>query len=267
MQQNTAHETPIEGRPGTLNLVGTAGAWASGFIASRRRLSAALVTLVVFLALYNNVINLLPQGVHDSLYVPLNLSVGLLLVLWARWCGLSWKDLGLSSASLQSGAIWGLLLGIALPSVLFLALVFPDPIPSLLDDPRLEGVTLAGLAYRGLVRIPLGTALFEEVALRGVLYGVWLKTSNLRSAVLGFSLLFALWHIVPTFNVMQDSEHFDRPEWILMGVLGGIMATLLGGLFFAWLRYRTGGIYGPFLTHWLINALAATAAFVATRYL
>ena len=52
-----------------------------------------LAPLGIFLALYNNLVNLLPQGLHDQLYVPMNLSIGLLLVLWARRCPLSWHDL------------------------------------------------------------------------------------------------------------------------------------------------------------------------------
>ncbi|MFQ5873757.1 MAG: lysostaphin resistance A-like protein, partial [Dehalococcoidia bacterium] len=214
---------------------------------------------------YNNLVNLLPEGLHNQLYVPLNLSVGLLLILWARRYLLSWEELGLSRGSLAPGAAWGLSIGIALPSILFLAPLLPDPASTILDDPRIEGVTAAGLAYRALVRIPLGTALFEEVAFRGVLYGTWLKTNGLRGAVLGSALLFGLWHITPTFNVLRDSDRLDGPGLLAAGVVGAVALTFLGGLFFAWLRHRTGGVYGPILAHWLINAIAAVAAFVGTR--
>ncbi|MFQ5934359.1 MAG: lysostaphin resistance A-like protein [Dehalococcoidia bacterium] len=236
---------------------------ASGALPGPRRLARLLVPLIVSLVLYNNLINLLPRDAHDQPYVPLNLLAGLLLLLLARGYGLSWRDVGLSRTSIPSGLRWGLLLGVGLPSLLFLALLLPDPISSLMEDPRLEGLTLAGLAYRTLIRIPLGTALFEEMAFRGVLFGTWAKVASLRSAVVGSSLLFGLWHITPTFNALRTGDRVEEPALLLVSILAAVVVTFLGGLFFAWLRLRTGGIYGPVLTHWLINALAATAAFIA----
>ena len=224
-----------------------------------------VVTLGLFLVLYNNLVGLLPEDIRDLIYVPLNLGVGFLLVLWVRRRGVSYQEMGFSREALHSGVRWGLLLGIALPAPLFLALVLPDSVSSLLEDKRLEGVGAAGLAYTTLVRIPLGTALFEEVAFRGLLYGVWAKAYGMRSAILGSSLLFGLWHVRPTLELLEENDRLSEPALMALGVLGGVAATFLGGLFFAWIRWRTRGVYGPVLTHWPVNALAATAAFLALR--
>ena len=238
--------TPVE--------LGTAG-WAG--------VSPALVALVLALALYGNLINLVPESLHRVLYVPLNLAVGAALVAWARSRGLGWEPLGLSSGSWPTGVRWGLLLGVLLPSPLFLALVLPEPIGSLLDDPRMVGVGTAGLAYLMLVRIPLGTALFEEVLFRGVLYGSWEKTYGAHGAIVGSSAVFGVWHVTATLELLRSSERVGSPVVLGLAVAGGVVATFVGGLFFVWIRRRTGGIYGPFLAHWLVNSLAALAAFLA----
>ena len=54
---------------------------------------------------------------------------------------------------------------------------------------------------------------------------------------------------------------------LALAIIGGVLAAFLGGLFLGWLRLRTGAIYGPALTHWLINALGALAAFLVARHL
>ena len=221
--------------------------------------------IAVLLVLYNNPIKLLAQPLQDQLFVPANLVLIALLVLWVRHQGFSWRDLGLSADRMGSALKWGLGLGLALPAPIFLVLALPESVGSL-EDPRIGGdVSGADLAYLTLVRIPLGTALFEEVAFRGVLYGVWARDAGVRRALIGSTIAFALWHVRPTVELMDSTEVFPNLFLLALGVLGGVLATVLGGLFFAWLRLRTGAIYGPALTHWLINALGALAAFLYAR--
>ena len=191
--------------------------------------------------------------------------MGVALVAWARSQGVSWQALGLSGRSFQTEVRWGLVFGAALAAPLFLALALPEPVSSLLDDPRMAGVGAAGLAYVTLVRIPLGTALFEEVAFRGVLYGSLATIRGPESAILVSSAVFGLWHVTATLELLQGSERLSAPGLLALGVIGGVVATFLGGLFFGWLRRRTGGVYGPFFTHWLVNSLAALAAYLAHR--
>ncbi len=88
------------------------------------------------------------------------------------------------------------------------------------------------MAYQTLLRIPLGTALLEEVAFRGVLFGVWLETAGARRALIGSSVAFALWHIAPTVELLEGSELFGSWFVLALGVLGGVFAAFLGGLFF-----------------------------------
>ncbi len=229
-----------------------------------RLLADPVLIAAVVLALYNNLVNLLPQHLHDQVYVPLNLVAGLLLVAWARRCGASWTGMGFSPAKVGSALRWGLGVGVLLPSPLFLALVLPTAVGSLGEARELDSATWPGLAYQTLVRIPLGTALFEEVAFRGVLYGLWARRSSPSRALVVSSVVFGIWHVTATLELLQGSDIFSS-GLLVPAVLGGVFATFLGGLLFGWLRQRCGSVYAPVLAHWLINALAAVAAFLAVR--
>jgi membrane protease YdiL (CAAX protease family) len=217
------------------------------------------------LVVYNNLINLLPQPLHNLIFVPVNLAALSLLLLWCGHRGLSLAELGFSTGRVGDALRWGLGVGLGLPAPVFLALVLPESIGSLADIRDFSGLSTADLAYQALVRIPLGTALFEEAAFRGVLHGAWMKAAGLRHAVIGSSVAFGLWHVTPTLELLSGSELFPNYALLALGVAGGVLATVVGGLFFAWLRLRTGAIYGPTLAHWLINALGAVAAFLVAR--
>ena len=214
---------------------------------------------------YNNLINLLPEATHERIYVPLNVGVGSMLVMWARFRDLSWSDLGLSPRHQGRAVLGAALLGIALPSVLFLGLLLPDPVSFLPQVGERQDMSWRGLAYQTLVRIPFGTALFEEVAFRGVLYAVSTASLGLGRGTLATSVAFGLWHVTPTYELLKDSPLLGTPLLLGLGITGGVLATAVGGMFFAWLRQRSGSVYAPALTHWLINSVAATAAFVSSR--
>jgi membrane protease YdiL (CAAX protease family) len=228
-------------------------------------LKSLALAIAVLLTLYNNLINLLPQALHDQVFVPVNLAALVVLMAWARWRGLSWEELGFATERVRVGLKWGLGLGLALPTPLFIGLVLPESLGAMADPRDYSNVSTVALAYQALFRIPLGTALFEEAAFRGVLFGAWVREAGTRAAVIGSSLAFGLWHITPTWELMSGSGFFPNAALLWLAIAGGVLATVVGGLFFAWLRLRTGAVYGPVLTHWLVNALGAVASFTVGR--
>ena len=58
--------------------------------------------------------------------------------------------------------------------------------------------------FRGLVEIPIGTAVYEEVVFRGVILGLALRRLPPLPATLVTSALFGLWHVLPS---LRDREH------------------------------------------------------------
>lgn len=194
-------------------------------------------------------------------YVPVNLLAVAALVLVALRMGLELPDLGLDRGGITSGLRWGAAASLIAAAVLALAAAIPGLRP-LFDDARTMGIGPGLLAYRALVRIPLGTVLLEEVAFRGVLFGAWQRWSGPRRAAVGSSLVFGLWHVRPAIDLLAENDlASDGPERAL-AVAGAVAATVIAGLVFCWLRSRSGSLLAPYLAHVGINSFATLAAFV-----
>jgi hypothetical protein len=102
----------------------------------------------------------------------LNLGLAAVLLLIATGpFGLDARAIGLKGG-IAGGAAAGAAIGAALTLPLFVGAAAPATAARLADR-RVAGLCGRRLAYQVLVRIPLGTALVEEVAFRGVLLAAW----------------------------------------------------------------------------------------------
>lgn len=221
---------------------------------------ATAVVLAVLLVAYNTALNLV--GVPDAAYVPANAALAVVLLLLGWGGGLGRVDLGLSG--LGPGLRWGGGIVAAIAIGLAIALAVPALRP-LLADQRVAGITTATLAFRVLVRIPIGTALLEEVAFRGVLHGLLADARGLLWAVVGSAAAFGLWHIGPALELVRANRFGWGPGITALFVIGAVVGTAAGGVVLSWLRIRTGGIVGPLVVHASANSLATLAAFWAQR--
>lgn len=212
--------------------------------------------LSALLLLYSNLTSLFEAERREEFLLYSNLGLLSLLLLWARWAGFTLPELGLAGAQARASAFWGIALGLvlALPPAAFIALApFVTGEPVQAGD--INGLSGSEMALRLAFRIPVGTALFEEVAFRGVLYASWLRATDLRRTVLGTGVVFALWHVVITFKSVAESEVVEAAPLIALGYLGSLLGLFVGGAAFALLRWRTGGVAGPFFFHWIVVAL------------
>ena len=221
----------------------------TGFVVA---LSAALVT-------YSSTAQLIPE--FNALYVPLSLTAAVLLGFLAFKVGLGPADLGLEPATLRKGLSWGLKVAAIVAVALAIAVAVP-PLHPLLDDARVEGIGPGLLAYRALIRIPLGTALFEEFAFRGVLFGAWARiTSPLRAAA-GSSLVFGLWHVRPTIDVLDANRLAVSSAARVAALAAAVLLTATAGYLFCLMRIHSRSLLAPFIAHTAINSLAILAAFI-----
>ena len=222
------------------------------------------LALTLAAVVYSNVTNLLPQGLHDVTYVPLNLAAGAAVALAAWWwLRLDRQSLGLPKGAVLTGLKWGTAAGLAIAAPLYVALAVPAARDVLGGDARAQELTVAALLYATVVRIPLGTALFEEWIFRGVLYGAWLRSAGPRAAWLVPSAAFGLWHIVPSLELSDANWPDAQVAIVALFVAGSIVATAAAGLLFTALRVRSGGVIAPVVAHGLINSLALLAAWLA----
>jgi uncharacterized protein len=203
--------------------------------------------------------------VPAALYVPVNLATAALLVAIGRTAGLNARELGLS----RTTAHRGLVVGVVLAAVVVAAIAVGAALPltrGWFEDERVADVDrLAELAYQALVRIPLGTALLEEFAFRGVLLALFARLGPIGLAVAFSSALFGLWHIRPTLGALAAND-LASSVWSQAGaVTGAVLVTFLGGCVFCALRLRAGSLLAPLVVHASTNSAATAAAYTVLR--
>ncbi|MFP4233595.1 MAG: CPBP family intramembrane glutamic endopeptidase [Nitriliruptoraceae bacterium] len=200
--------------------------------------------------------------IGDPGYTARNLLLTITLLVVARGAGLAPAELGLERDRVYDGLRWGGGAAAVIAVVLVAGVLLADALPgvaTLLDDERaqLEGSALVSAA---LVRIPVGTAAFEETLFRGVLLAVFLRGTSLGRAALGTSALFGLWHVAPTAVSLElNGVVASSPEGIA-AIAGAVAVTTVAGLGFTWLKVRSGSLLAPVLAHWATNAFGLLAA-------
>lgn len=195
-------------------------------------------------------------------YVPANLGVGALAVAIAADRGVSARELGLARNDVPRGLRLGGALALGVVAIVALAAALPGT-RGFFEDQRVAGIDGPGeLAYEALVRIPIGTALFEEVAFRGVLLALLARRLPVGAAVAASSVLFGLWHIRPTLSALETNDLAESGIEQAAAVAGAVVATTVAGVLFCVLRLRSGSLVAPVLVHATINASALTAAYL-----
>jgi membrane protease YdiL (CAAX protease family) len=219
----------------------------------------------VALLAYNNALSLAvgPGDGPGLIRVWLNAALLALLLAGGLIRGYSLEDLGLAPASLARGFAAGFGAGLALAVV---PVAFIVVSPFITGEPvQNEGITsLTGpaLALRLGLRVPLGTAFFEEAAFRGVLYAAARRAGGDRTAFIWTALVFALWHTAITTMTVAESGIVESRALVALGVTVSLAALFAGGLIFAWLRWRTGAIGAAAGLHWSVVAAMTIAVWV-----
>lgn len=224
--------------------------------------SFELLALAV-LFLWNLTANLVAP---DAAAWVVTISGVLMLLLIAHRSGTGWNRLGLAVDDLRSGARYGLV-AVAVVTAAIIAVALIPSSRDLLGDDRFIGITTGEMLLEVLIRIPLVTALGEEVAFRGVLLGLLLVWySPFRAAVLS-SALFGLWHVLPGVDALETTTAAQLGTGFLgaASVAGQVFVTGFAGMVFAWLRLRSGSLVAPVLAHWGLNAAAYTAGWLIVR--
>ncbi|NQV07375.1 CPBP family intramembrane metalloprotease [bacterium] len=193
-------------------------------------------------------------------YVPVNIAAAAMLVAGARITGSTAESLGLSGASLGRGIRLGLITGAAALAVVAIGALVPLT-RTMFEDSRAADIGGAGLAYQMLVRIPIGTALFEELAFRGVLLDQGRRLLGRTGGTALAAILFGLWHILPARSVTTGNEAAGSiPDALVLA--GAVAATALAGWAFTILRDRSGSLAEPVIVHAALNTSAFMAAWL-----
>jgi hypothetical protein len=131
------------------------------------------------------------------------------------------------------------------------------------DDRRLSDVGHAEAVCHVALRIPLATALAEELLFRGALLALLRRRAAGGRGGLWTSLLFGAWHVLPTIDHCQGNAASalvaDVGRGRRLAVLTAMLSTTGAGGVFAWLRLRSHSVLAPVLAHAAVNMSAYLA--------
>jgi uncharacterized protein len=221
-----------------------------------RRGVAAELAAIGCVAAYNIIVT----RIHRRARLPANLGAAVALAAFARMSGVSSSELGLSRANVGRGTRIGLVAAAPLAAASAAAVANPR-IRRLVADEKITGTSVGDAVFETLVRIPLETALAEEVIFRGVLLALGSRNRSRGWAIATSSVVFGLWHVVPSLGAPARGAN-GRPDPRVTASAAAVVATTaVAGAGFAWLRLRAGSVLAPSLAHAALNM----AAFAGVR--
>ena len=225
---------------------------------SSRRLSigAVLAVLGAHNLIQNSVLN-------EEGYVTGNLVVSAALVAIGRRSGASWSELGLCSENPNAELRFGGAIATFAASGAIGAVSHPRTREAIRDH-RWIDASPGAIWRRSLVRFPIGTAMFEEIAFRGVLPAV--IGGDKRNADALSAAVFATWHLIPTARLQRASLSGWPLHRLVAAAIGGSIAAGAAGLALSWVRRRTGSLLAPWLVHASVNTTTYLAGVVQSRF-
>jgi uncharacterized protein len=205
-------------------------------------------------------------AVHRVLPAPadaaLNLATAAGLTAFAGRAGCSPADLGIRAEDLASGLCTGLCAAAVAAAGVAVGASLPST-RQLFVDRRVTDVSRPEAVYHLALRIPLATALAEELLFRGALLALLRQRRPPVTAVLCTSLLFGAWHVLPTIDHYRGNPASalvaDAGTGQRLAVLATMLSTTGAGGVFAWLRLRSRSVLAPVLAHAAVNMSAYLA--------
>lgn len=225
-----------------------------------------LVAILVLVGYANIIANEVLEASWD---IPFNLGVLAVALLIARRAGTTWTSMGLR----PDRAKRGLKVGGAVIGIIVVGMAVAIAIPAtreLFRDERIIDNSVPWVLFQAFVRIPFATALYEEVLFRGIVFGMLVRRRSPLVAGVVTSLLFGLWHVLPTIQTLDTNpggDMFTGAIGITAAVLGTIAGTAVAGLGFLWIRLFANSTYASVLAHIGTNSVAMLGSLLVVHLL
>lgn len=158
--------------------------------------------------------------------------------------------------------VWGLAT-VLLICIAGAVMLSREDLRSRLADPRLASLSTREAFSQIFIRIPVFTALIEEIFFRGVLHAALMALYPAEVAIWLGAGLFGLWHIGPGVDQARAGKKSLGDSALHTAVT--VVATTAAGVFLVWLRIETGSIWAPAAVHAAINMTLALFARIAAR--
>jgi membrane protease YdiL (CAAX protease family) len=211
----------------------------------------------IVLAGFNNLAGAQPW--HRRWYPAVNALAATATLAAAAASGLTATDLGLRRDRLRAGLRLGSAAAAPVVAAFGLAALTPATRP-LLNDQRIVGLDRRELAYQVLLRIPVGTVAWEEIAFRGVLRAALRRVMDEPAATVVGSAMFGLWHIRPTAEALAVNRLAAGRGARIFAVTAVAAGTAGAGAVLSLLRERSGSLAAPILLHLAVNCAGLLAS-------
>ena len=229
--------------------------------ARRAKDVAFAVVACTVLTWYNNVAG--RTSWHRRWYPAVNAGATAITLAAAAANGLTADELGLRRSRLRAGLRLGVTA--SAPIAAAFALAPFTPARTLLHDQRVAGLNRRQLAYQVLLRIPVGTVCWEEVAFRAVLPAALHRVLPRRAATTTACVLFGLWHVRPTAEALTGNRLATGRSARVAAVGAVVAATSAAGAFLSYLCERSGSLAAPVMVHLTANCAGPLASAVNSR--
>jgi membrane protease YdiL (CAAX protease family) len=196
--------------------------------------------------------------------IPVGLGAAAAVVALARRAGATWDDMALGRRRVGSGLRWGLAVAVPAAAVAAVAAAVPGP-RRVVAQRRAVLAPRARFLAHVLLRVPLATALAEEVVFRAGLAALLRRRRSRRGGELAAAALFGLWHVLPTLDEPGVRRASGPGRAAAAGV--SVVTTFVAGLGFARLRDVSGSLVAPVLAHAGINEGSLIGGRLAARRL
>ncbi len=227
---------------------------------SRRADLAFAAAAFAALTWYNNVAG--RHSWHRRWYPAVNAAAAATALATATASGLTPADVGLGRNQLPAGLKLGSAAAAPLVAAFAIAALTPATRP-LLHDQRVAVLDRRQLAYHVLLRIPVGTVAWEEIAFRGVLQAALRRVLTEPAATAAASVTFGLWHIRPTADALAANRLAAARTARIAAVTAVAGGTSAAGALLSALRNRSGSLAAPILLHLAANCGGALASALA----
>lgn len=222
---------------------------------------------IIALALYANVIS--NEILGEFWHIPFQLGILAIALIIARRAGTTWTSMGLRKDRLSRGAkVGGAVIGVIAVGIL-VGIAIPAT-RELFRDEKIVDASIGWVLFQAFVRIPIATALYEEVLFRGIVFGMLARRYTPLAAGVATSLLFGFWHILPTLDTIDTSPAGDLfTGWvgIAVAIVGSIVGTGLAGIGFLLVRLYANSTLAAVLAHIGTNSVAMLGALAVIHWL
>jgi uncharacterized protein len=176
----------------------------------------------------------------------------LIVAAAARWCRVTWAEMGVHRANLIRSALVGAATALLIVVLALAVLHLGTAVGAGVTYGPIRGETLPALLFHALLALPMLTALPEELAFRGLLLGLLKRRLSSWRASLLMSAAFVAWHGVAEVQTLAQTNF--TPGLVVPAAIVSVLALFAGGLLFAFLRLRTGNLAAAFIAHWWFDA-------------